>query len=57
MIVTEKISVGTHGRTDIVDITGQIAVSGITNGTATIFISGSTAGITTIEYESGLVDH
>jgi secondary thiamine-phosphate synthase enzyme len=59
MIDTEKISVGTHGRTDIVDITGQIAdkvaVSGITNGTATVFVSGSTAGITTIEYESGLV--
>jgi secondary thiamine-phosphate synthase enzyme len=59
MIVTEKISVGTRGRTDIVDITGQIAEkvadSGIVNGTVTIFVSGSTAGITTIEYESGLV--
>ncbi len=59
MVVTEKISLGTHGRTDIIDITDQVAdklrQSGIKNGTATVFVAGSTAGLTTIEFESGLV--
>jgi secondary thiamine-phosphate synthase enzyme len=43
----------------MIDITGQIAKelsdSKINGGIATIFITGSTAGVTTIEYESGLV--
>ncbi|MFC1944995.1 secondary thiamine-phosphate synthase enzyme YjbQ, partial [Chloroflexota bacterium] len=30
--------------------------SGVVSGTATVFIAGSTAGITTIEYEPGLAD-
>jgi secondary thiamine-phosphate synthase enzyme len=37
------------------DIAREISNSTINNGIATIFISGSTAGITTIEYENGLV--
>jgi len=60
MIKTEKLNIQTSGNTEIVDITGQIAekvaVSGIQNGIVNIFISGSTAGITTIEYEPGLID-
>jgi secondary thiamine-phosphate synthase enzyme len=59
MVVTEKISLGTHGRTEIIDITGRIAekVAGcrLKNGTVTVFLSGSTAGLTTIEFEPGLV--
>ena len=43
----------------MVDITAEIASeikkSDINDGIATIFISGSTAGITTIEYEDGLI--
>jgi secondary thiamine-phosphate synthase enzyme len=43
----------------MIDITGQIAKeiaeSNINGGIATIFITGSTAGITTIEYESGVI--
>ncbi len=49
----------TEGETDIIDITGEIekiiAKSSLHAGVATVFVSGSTAGITTIEYESGLV--
>jgi secondary thiamine-phosphate synthase enzyme len=49
----------TAGKTDIVDITDEVAIklnqSGINNGTVTIFVNGSTAGLTTIEYESGLI--
>jgi secondary thiamine-phosphate synthase enzyme len=58
MVVTEKISIGTHGRTEIIDITDQVAdrvrQSGIKNGTVTVFVAGSTAGLTTIEFEAGL---
>jgi secondary thiamine-phosphate synthase enzyme len=59
MVVTKKISLQTRGNCDIIDITPQVAeqLAGaeVTNGTVTIFITGSTAGVTTIEYESGLL--
>jgi secondary thiamine-phosphate synthase enzyme len=58
-IETVSFQVKTRGETDIIDITHEVqsalAKSGITSGIATVFISGSTAGITTIEYESGLI--
>jgi secondary thiamine-phosphate synthase enzyme len=61
MVKTEKITVKTKGDCDIVDITGEaaraIAQSGILSGVATFFNIGSTAGITTTEYEPGLVHH
>jgi len=60
MTVTSKtIRLSTQGNCDLIDITTAIAKeisnSSIRNGIATIFISGSTAGITTIEYENGLL--
>jgi secondary thiamine-phosphate synthase enzyme len=59
MVITENISLLSRGKTDILDITEQVTHkvfnSGLINGVVTVFISGSTAGITTIEYESGLV--
>jgi len=59
MLVTKKISLQTKGHCDIADITPQIeqqvAETNINSGIATIFVSGSTAGITTIEFESGLL--
>ena len=33
----------------------KVSDSGITNGNVTVFIDGSTAGITTVEFEPGLV--
>jgi secondary thiamine-phosphate synthase enzyme len=55
----QHISFSTKGETDIVDITDRVeqavAQSGIKAGIVNVFVSGSTAGITTIEYESGLV--
>lgn len=57
-IVTGSVSRRTSGICDIHDITQdvqtEIVRSGIENGTATVFIPGSTAGITTIEFEPGL---
>ena len=58
-VVTEGITLQSRGRCDIIDITSQVAKSveksGIDNGTVTLFIVGSTGGITTIEYEPNLV--
>lgn len=59
MVITKKISIQTRGNTDIIDITAQleqaVGESEIKNGTITIFVAGSTAGITTIEFEPGLL--
>lgn len=61
MVFTKQFSIRTRGNTHILDITAdlQAAVgqSGLANGTATVFNVGSTAGLTTIEYEPGLVNH
>ena len=58
-IFNSDLSFKTSGDTDIIDITNQIsrkvAESGLTEGQVLIFIPGSTAAITTIEYESGVV--
>src|SRR5512141_491524 len=49
----------TRGQGDVQDLTaavqGAIAQSAIRNGLATVFVAGSTAGVTTIEFESGVV--
>ena len=61
MVKTEKIKVKTKGNCDIVNLTEQVgeavAQSGILSGIVTLFNVGSTAGITTIEYEPGLVNY
>ena len=59
MITTRVIQLKTKGHCDIVDITPEVANavvdSGVSNGTVTVFINGSTAGVTAIEYEPGLI--
>jgi len=61
MVETEKIKVKTKGNCDVVNITGQVSKavsqSKIHSGTVTLFNVGSTAGITTTEYEPGLVNY
>jgi len=56
---TGSFQVKTRGETHIIDITGQVSEaverSGVGEGLAAVFVTGSTAGITTIEYENGLV--
>jgi len=58
-VVSERISLKTRGEVDMVDITAKVvdAVENerIENGIATIFVPGSTAAVTTIEYEPGLL--
>ncbi|MDD5288341.1 MAG: secondary thiamine-phosphate synthase enzyme YjbQ [Dehalococcoidales bacterium] len=59
MITTHEISLRTQGNGDIVDITAKVQKyvmdSGIENGVATVFVTHSTVGITTVEFEPGLV--
>jgi secondary thiamine-phosphate synthase enzyme len=58
-IKTFSISVSTKGNCDIIDITDDVNAIIVYNkfneGSAVIFVGGSTAGITTIEYEPGLL--
>jgi secondary thiamine-phosphate synthase enzyme len=58
-IISEKIRVSTKGHTDVVDITGAVSSllgkHRLNAGNVTVFVSGSTAGVTTVEYEPGLV--
>lgn len=57
--VTRTLTVETRGNCDMIDITSDIARelgnSSLNNGIATVFVAGSTAGVTTIEYEDGLI--
>lgn len=59
MTFTETISINTKGFCDIIDITPQvrsmIQESSVTNGVVIVFCPGSTGSITTIEYESGVL--
>jgi secondary thiamine-phosphate synthase enzyme len=59
MIINKTIRISTKGQGDIVDITDQITKeisnTEIKAGMVTIFVAGSTAGLTTIENESGLI--
>jgi secondary thiamine-phosphate synthase enzyme len=57
-IKTLTLSVKTKGFNDILDITDEvqtlISESGLSEGSVLVFVVGSTAGITTIEFEPGL---
>ena len=59
MVVTKKISLQSKGECDIIDITPQVeqqlAETDINSGTVTLFVAGSTAGVSTIEFEPGLL--
>ena len=54
-----KFVVDTKGFADIVDISRQVrsavAASGVTEGVAHLFVKGSTAALSTIEFEPGAV--
>jgi secondary thiamine-phosphate synthase enzyme len=59
MVKTHKHAIATSGQGDAHDITSvvrkAVRESGVRNGIATAFVVGSTAGITTIEFEPGAV--
>jgi secondary thiamine-phosphate synthase enzyme len=61
MVKTEQLQVQTRGNSQVVNITDPVAAmvagSGLTAGVVTLFTVGSTAGLTTTEYEPGLANH
>jgi secondary thiamine-phosphate synthase enzyme len=57
-IITDTIEVETRGDGDMLDLTPQVATvverHGLEEGQVLVFVSGSTAGLTTVEFEPGL---
>ena len=58
-VINEMFTVNTEGFTDIIDITKRVENclnrNLVKNATVIVSVAGSTAGITTIEYEPGLL--
>jgi len=58
-LVTDRVRVQTRGDSEILDLTAGVQAvverHGFREGQALVFVPGSTAGITTIEYEPGLL--
>ena len=59
-IFTSRITEKTAGFCDVIDITAKVRqhleTEKIQNGLVTLFVSGSTAALTTIEHEPGLIE-
>ena len=59
MVVTEKREIATRGQGDAHDLTDLVAAavtgSKLAAGLATVFVVGSTAALTTIEFEPGAI--
>lgn len=59
MVATHTIDVRTKGQGDVRDLTDDVgravATAACHSGIVTVFVNGSTAGITTIEFEPGAV--
>jgi secondary thiamine-phosphate synthase enzyme len=59
VVKTRKHACATAGQGDAKDLTGAVATavreSGLRNGVATVFVIGSTAAMTTIEFEPGAI--
>jgi len=59
-LVTDTVSVSTRGDSEMIDLTGQVQEvverHSFREGAALVFVSGSTAALTTVEYEPGLVE-
>ena len=56
---TRRLRIKTAGDGEVADLTGEmeaaLSSSGIKDGVATVFVPGSTAAVTTVEFEPGLV--
>lgn len=59
MVVTNEIQLSTKGYCDFHNITQSVAnavkQSGLQNGIVTVFTPSATSGLTTVEYESGML--
>jgi secondary thiamine-phosphate synthase enzyme len=58
-VISKSIKIMTKGEGDIIDLSDKlnsvIRASGLKNGNVTVFVPASTAAVTTIEYEPGLL--
>jgi secondary thiamine-phosphate synthase enzyme len=58
-VVTRTLAFSSRGDTDVVNLTPRLRdlleETGLAAGTATVFAPGATGGITTLEYEPGVV--
>jgi len=58
-VVQKRIRFSSRGEGDMIDLTGDVqralGASDVRDGIVTLFVSGSTGAITTIEYEPGLL--
>ncbi len=58
-VITKKLSFSTREETDLINITENVQKfvkeTGLKNGIATVFVPGSTAAVSTIEFEPNLV--
>jgi secondary thiamine-phosphate synthase enzyme len=54
---TAELQLSTRGDADVIDVTAEaqaiVASAGVEEGTATTFVQGSTAAVTTMEFEPG----
>ena len=59
-VITDTIRIESKGENHMMDVTEDVQdvvqSNGIRNGLVTIFVAGSTGAVTTIEYESGLLN-
>jgi secondary thiamine-phosphate synthase enzyme len=59
-VYSSEFQLSTQGWNDVHDVTPKVTAvlssANIQNGIVTVFVPGSTAGITTIEYEQGVVE-
>jgi secondary thiamine-phosphate synthase enzyme len=58
-VLTDTVMVATRGDDEMLDLTAKVQAvvskHGYREGQALVFVSGSTAGLTTVEYEPGLL--
>lgn len=60
MVITRYFELDTRGNAEVVNITPHLRehlnASKLTDGTLTVFVPGATGGLTTVEFEPGLVE-
>jgi secondary thiamine-phosphate synthase enzyme len=59
MVITGELALETAGHTDIIDVTpavqDRVRESGLQAGIVTVFCPGATGGLTTVEWEDGVL--
>src|SRR5512136_53932 len=59
MVITQELALETAGHTDILDVTPavqeRVSQSGLQAGIVTVFCPGATGGLTTVEWEDGVL--